>query len=145
MLLLNKILFYVTCIFLLIMQANLWFPPPISTCSSKCWLLGMSFAETSLYNLILIILSVIAGLPYQHPVSMFPCCLQMSYIIVDLMTWWGMRGIINDFRKKKLKLPPIAYFSMYRGSISHLPTGYMWSPHVVPKPSGMDKGAGYSH
>lgn len=52
-----------------------------------------------------------------------------------------MRGIINDFRKRTLKLAPIAYFSMYRGSISHLPTGYMWSPHVVPKPSGMDKGA----
>jgi sterol 3beta-glucosyltransferase len=46
-----------------------------------------------------------------------------------------MRGYINDFRKRKLKLPPIAYFSMYHGSISHLPTGYMWSPHVVPKPS----------
>ncbi|RXI00165.1 hypothetical protein DVH24_037713 [Malus domestica] len=37
--------------------------------------------------------------------------------------------------KKKLKLSPIAYFSTYHGSISHLPTGYMWSPHVVPKPS----------
>ncbi|KAK4390944.1 Sterol 3-beta-glucosyltransferase UGT80B1 [Sesamum angolense] len=37
--------------------------------------------------------------------------------------------------KNKLKLPPIAYFSTYHGSISHLPTGYMWSPHVVPKPT----------
>ncbi|KAB2635266.1 sterol 3-beta-glucosyltransferase UGT80B1 [Pyrus ussuriensis x Pyrus communis] len=35
----------------------------------------------------------------------------------------------------KLKLSPIAYFSTYHGSISHLPTGYLWSPHVVPKPS----------
>ena len=69
----------------------------------------------------------------------FACCIQLSYIIVDLMIWWGMRGIINDFRKRKLKLAPIAYFSMYRGSLSHLPTAYMWSPHVVPKPSGMDK------
>lgn len=56
---------------------------------------------------------------------------------MDLLVWWGIRGYINDFRKKKLKLPPIAYFSMYRGSISHLPTGYMWSPHVVSKPKGM--------
>lgn len=62
--------------------------------------------------------------------------MQLSYIVVDLLIWWGMRGYINDFRKKKLKLSPIAYFSMYHGSISHLPTGYMWSPHVVAKPSG---------
>ncbi|OEL38900.1 Sterol 3-beta-glucosyltransferase UGT80B1 [Dichanthelium oligosanthes] len=42
-------------------------------------------------------------------------------------------GFINDFRKK-LNLPPIAYFSTYHGSISHLPTGYMWSPQLMPKP-----------
>lgn len=58
----------------------------------------------------------------------------LSYIVVDLLIWWGIRGYINDFRKK-LNLAPIAYFSMYRGSISHFPTGYMWSPHVVSKPS----------
>ncbi|KAI3689351.1 hypothetical protein L2E82_47306 [Cichorium intybus] len=57
----------------------------------------------------------------------------LSYIVVDLLIWWGIRGYINDFRKK-LNLAPIAYFSMYRGSISHFPTGYMWSPHVVSKP-----------
>ena len=55
---------------------------------------------------------------------------------MDLLIWWGIRGYINEFRKRKLKLPPIAYLSMYHGSISHLPTGYMWSPHLVPKPSG---------
>ena len=65
------------------------------------------------------------------------CCLiQLSYIVVDLLIWWGIRGYINDFRKKKLKLAPIAYFSTYHGSISHLPTGYMWSSHLVPKPKG---------
>ncbi|KAJ6681491.1 STEROL 3-BETA-GLUCOSYLTRANSFERASE [Salix koriyanagi] len=58
----------------------------------------------------------------------------LSYIVVDLLIWWGIRAYINDFRKRKLKLPPIAYFSTYHGSISHLPTGYMWSPHLVPKP-----------
>lgn len=64
------------------------------------------------------------------------CWIQLSYIIVDLLIWWGIRSYINDFRKRKLKLPPIAYFSTYHGSISHLPTAYMWSPHLVPKPSG---------
>lgn len=61
---------------------------------------------------------------------------QLSYLIVDLVVWWGIRGYINEFRKKKLKLPPIAYFSTYHGSISHLPTAYMWSPQLVPKPAG---------
>lgn len=65
------------------------------------------------------------------------CTFQLSYILVDLLVWWGIRGYINDFRKKKLNLPPIAYFSTYHGSISHFPTGYMWSPHVVPKPKGI--------
>nr|KYP50566.1 UDP-sugar-dependent glycosyltransferase 52 [Cajanus cajan] len=74
---------------------------------------------------------------FPHPLARVPqsAGYWLSYIIVDLLIWWGMRGIINDFRKTTLKLAPIAYFSMYRGSISHLPTSYMWSPHVVPKPS----------
>ncbi|XP_028757275.1 sterol 3-beta-glucosyltransferase UGT80B1 [Neltuma alba] len=74
---------------------------------------------------------------FPHPLARVPqsAGYWLSYIVVELMMWWGMRGIINDFRKRTLKLAPIAYFSMYRGSISHLPTGYMWSSHVVPKPS----------
>ncbi|KAF5202316.1 Sterol 3-beta-glucosyltransferase [Thalictrum thalictroides] len=63
---------------------------------------------------------------------------RLSYVIVDLMIWWGIRTFINDFRRTKLKLAPIAYFSTYNNSISHLPTGYMWSPHLVPKPSDWD-------
>uniref|UniRef100_A0A0D6R1S1 sterol 3beta-glucosyltransferase n=1 Tax=Araucaria cunninghamii TaxID=56994 RepID=A0A0D6R1S1_ARACU len=58
----------------------------------------------------------------------------LSYVVVDILIWFGIRSIINDFRKKKLKLAPIAYLSAYYGSISDLPTGYMWSPHLVPKP-----------
>ncbi|XP_058769893.1 sterol 3-beta-glucosyltransferase UGT80B1 [Vicia villosa] len=74
---------------------------------------------------------------FPHPLARVPrgAGYWLSYIVVDLLIWWGMRGIINDFRKRTLKLPPIAYFSMYRGSISHLPTAYMWSPHLVPKPN----------
>ncbi|KAL3504488.1 hypothetical protein ACH5RR_034329 [Cinchona calisaya] len=73
---------------------------------------------------------------FPHPLARVPqsAGYWLSYVIVDLLVWWGMRSYINDFRKKKLKLSPIAYFSMYHGSISHLPTGYMWSPHIVPKP-----------
>ncbi|KAL7176170.1 hypothetical protein ACSBR2_029682 [Camellia fascicularis] len=61
--------------------------------------------------------------------------LDLSYIVVDLLIRWGIRGYINDFRKRNLKLAPIAYFSLYCGSVSHLPTAYMWSRHVMPKPS----------
>ncbi|XP_027357141.1 sterol 3-beta-glucosyltransferase UGT80B1-like isoform X1 [Abrus precatorius] len=74
---------------------------------------------------------------FPHPLARVPqsAGYWLSYIIVDLLIWWGIGGIINDFRKRKLKLAPIAYFSMFHGSISHLPTSYMWSPHVVPKPN----------
>uniref|UniRef100_A0A2P2LDK1 Sterol 3-beta-glucosyltransferase UGT80B1 isoform X1 n=1 Tax=Rhizophora mucronata TaxID=61149 RepID=A0A2P2LDK1_RHIMU len=77
---------------------------------------------------------------FPHPFARVPqtAGYWISYIIVDLLIWWTLRGYINDYRKKKLKIPPIAYFSMYYGSISHLPTGYMWSQHLVPKPSGKD-------
>ncbi|KAK8692151.1 hypothetical protein V6N13_075629 [Hibiscus sabdariffa] len=73
---------------------------------------------------------------FPHPLARVPqsAGYWLSYIVVDLLIWWGIRGHINDFRKKKLKLAPIAYFSTYNGSISHLPTGYMWSSHLVPKP-----------
>ncbi|CAI9116523.1 OLC1v1017695C5 [Oldenlandia corymbosa var. corymbosa] len=73
---------------------------------------------------------------FPHPLARVPqsAGYWLSYIVVDLIVWWAVRGYINDFRKRKLKLPPIAYFSTYHGSISHLPTGYMWSPHIVPKP-----------
>ncbi|PKI57423.1 hypothetical protein CRG98_022074, partial [Punica granatum] len=73
---------------------------------------------------------------FPHPLARVPQAGNwLSYIVVDMLIWWGIRSYINDFRKRKLKLPPIAYFSTYHGSISHLPTGYMWSPHLVPKPS----------
>ncbi|CAN8302598.1 unnamed protein product [Cochlearia groenlandica] len=74
---------------------------------------------------------------FPHPLARVPqsAAYWLSYIVVDLMVWWSIRTYINDFRKRKLNLAPIAYFSTYHGSISHLPTGYMWSPHVVPKPN----------
>lgn len=74
---------------------------------------------------------------FSHPLARVPqsAGYWLSYIIVDLLIWWGIRGLINDFRRKKLKLSPIAYFSLYHGSLTHLPTAYMWSPHVVTRPN----------
>mgnify|MGYP002775956468 FL=1 len=62
--------------------------------------------------------------------------LQISYQVVDSLIWIGIQGLINDFRKKKLKLRPITYLSGSQLSVSKLPTGYIWSPHLVPKPKG---------
>ncbi|CAJ1821963.1 unnamed protein product [Sphenostylis stenocarpa] len=53
---------------------------------------------------------------------------------VDGLIWLGIRDLINEFRKKRLKLKPVTYLS---GSYTHpfdVPHGYIWSPHLVPKP-----------
>ncbi|XP_073389856.1 sterol 3-beta-glucosyltransferase UGT80A2 isoform X2 [Physcomitrium patens] len=73
---------------------------------------------------------------FPHPLSRIkqPAGNRMSYQVVDSLIWLGIRGIINSFRKKQLKLRPITYLSGSQGSIADLPTGYIWSPHLVPKP-----------
>lgn len=64
-------------------------------------------------------------------------CIQLSYVVVDLVIWWGLRGWINELRKKKLNLSSVTgFFNTNQISISHLPTAYMWSPHLLPKPNG---------
>ncbi|KAG0558077.1 hypothetical protein KC19_10G002800 [Ceratodon purpureus] len=72
---------------------------------------------------------------FPHPLSRIskPAAFKLSYQVVDSMIWLGIRSIINDFRKKKLKLRPIPYLSS-QGSLADLPTGYLWSPQLVPKP-----------
>ncbi|XP_073008661.1 sterol 3-beta-glucosyltransferase UGT80A2-like isoform X3 [Typha latifolia] len=73
---------------------------------------------------------------FPHPLSRVrhPAAYRLSYQIVDSMIWLGIRDIINDFRKKKLKLRPVTYLSGAQGSDSDIPHGYIWSPHIVPKP-----------
>ncbi|XP_052728792.1 sterol 3-beta-glucosyltransferase UGT80A2 isoform X4 [Vigna angularis] len=73
---------------------------------------------------------------FPHPLSRVkqPIGYRLSYQIVDALIWLGIRDLINEFRKKKLKLKPVTYLS---GSYTHpfdVPHGYMWSPHLVPKP-----------
>ncbi|KAH7421155.1 hypothetical protein KP509_13G042700 [Ceratopteris richardii] len=73
---------------------------------------------------------------FPHPLSRVghTAANRLSYQVVDYVIWLGIRGIINDFRKKKLKLRPITYLGGSQQSVTKLPTGYIWSPHLVPKP-----------
>ncbi|XP_042513688.1 sterol 3-beta-glucosyltransferase UGT80A2-like [Macadamia integrifolia] len=73
---------------------------------------------------------------FPHPLSRVKqhAGYRLSYQIVDTLIWLGIRDMINEFRKKKLKLRPVTYLSGAQGSTSDVPHGYIWSPHLVPKP-----------
>ncbi|WOL06187.1 sterol 3-beta-glucosyltransferase UGT80A2-like [Canna indica] len=73
---------------------------------------------------------------FPHPLSRVKqsAGYRLSYQIVDSMIWLGIRDMINEFRKKKLKLRPVTYLSGAQASTSDIPHGYIWSPHLVPKP-----------
>ncbi|XP_026436825.1 sterol 3-beta-glucosyltransferase UGT80A2-like isoform X3 [Papaver somniferum] len=73
---------------------------------------------------------------FPHPLSRVKqqAGYRLSYQIVDSMIWLGIRDMINDFRKKKLKLRPVTYLSGAQGLACDVPYGYIWSPHLVPKP-----------
>lgn len=59
----------------------------------------------------------------------------MSYPLVDLMTWQGLGDLINRFREQTLGLDPVSTLwapgQLYR---LRVPTTYLWSPGLVPKP-----------
>ncbi|GMP90453.1 hypothetical protein CsSME_00041577 [Camellia sinensis var. sinensis] len=73
---------------------------------------------------------------FPHPLSRVKqsAGYRLSYQIVDSLIWLGIRDMVNDLRKKKLKLRPVTYLSGSQGSESNVPYGYIWSPHLVPKP-----------
>ncbi|CAN6724992.1 unnamed protein product [Malus baccata var. baccata] len=73
---------------------------------------------------------------FPHPLSRVtqPIGYRLSYQIVDALISLGIRDMINEFRKKMLKLRPITYLSGNYSSQPDVPHGYIWSPHLVPKP-----------
>ncbi|PSR89705.1 Sterol 3-beta-glucosyltransferase [Actinidia chinensis var. chinensis] len=73
---------------------------------------------------------------FPHPLSRVKqqSGYRLSYQIVDSLIWLGIRDMVNDLRKRKLKLRPVTYLSGSQGSESFVPYGYIWSPHLVPKP-----------
>ncbi|KAF5930614.1 hypothetical protein HYC85_031487 [Camellia sinensis] len=83
--------------------------------------------------------AIIANPPvygHTHVAEALKVPLHLSYQIVDSLIWLGIRDMVNDLRKKKLKLRPVTYLSGSQGSESNVPYGYIWSPHLVPKPKG---------
>ncbi|XP_051121447.1 sterol 3-beta-glucosyltransferase UGT80A2-like isoform X2 [Andrographis paniculata] len=73
---------------------------------------------------------------FPHPLSRVKQSVgyRVSYQIVDSLIWLGIRDMINEFRKKKLKLRRITYLSGFYSSHPSVPYAYIWSPHLVPKP-----------
>ncbi|KAL3523403.1 hypothetical protein ACH5RR_016237 [Cinchona calisaya] len=73
---------------------------------------------------------------FPHPLSRVkqPVAHRLSYQVVDTLIWFGIRDVINDFRKKILQLRPVTYLSGSNGSPTGVPYAYIWSPHLVPKP-----------
>uniref|UniRef100_I1QA62 sterol 3beta-glucosyltransferase n=3 Tax=Oryza glaberrima TaxID=4538 RepID=I1QA62_ORYGL len=73
---------------------------------------------------------------FPHPFSRVkqPAGYRLSYQIVDSFVWLGIRDIINDFRKRKLKLRPVTYLSSTHAYSNDIPHAYIWSPYLVPKP-----------
>ncbi|XVE90535.1 hypothetical protein DITRI_Ditri20bG0085700 [Diplodiscus trichospermus] len=73
---------------------------------------------------------------FPHPLSRVKQQVgyRLSYYVVDALIWLGIRDMINEFRKKKLKLRPVTYLRGSYSSPSDVPYGYIWSPQFVPKP-----------
>ncbi|UJR27650.1 hypothetical protein I4U23_008931 [Adineta vaga] len=60
----------------------------------------------------------------------------LSYDLVEVLTWSGMRNIINEFRKETLGLPTLHTRQAVRIMMDeHVPHTYCWSPSFVPKPA----------
>ncbi|CAI7584793.1 unnamed protein product [Penicillium crustosum] len=61
---------------------------------------------------------------------------RVSYGVVDWLSWQGLGGVINDWRKHELELEPI---SLSDGPFIltklNVPYTYCWSPGLVPKPN----------
>ncbi|KAF3685283.1 Sterol 3-beta-glucosyltransferase UGT80A2 [Capsicum annuum] len=79
---------------------------------------------------------------FPHPLSRVKQSVgyRLSYQVVDGLIWLGIRDVINDFRKKKLKLRPVTYLSNSNSYHPDVPYGYIWSPHLVPKPKDGQSG-----
>jgi hypothetical protein len=59
----------------------------------------------------------------------------MTYPMVDILTWQGLRDVTNKFRNSVLHLEPLN--PLWAPSLIHrakVPFTYCWSPTLIPKP-----------
>ncbi|KAJ5727467.1 hypothetical protein N7493_005287 [Penicillium malachiteum] len=60
---------------------------------------------------------------------------RVSYSVVDWLSWQGLGGVINDWRKHELALEPISVSDgPFLLKNLEIPYTYCWSPGLVPKP-----------
>ncbi|PYH90248.1 UDP-Glycosyltransferase/glycogen phosphorylase [Aspergillus ellipticus CBS 707.79] len=60
---------------------------------------------------------------------------RVSYSVVDWLSWQGLGGVINDWRRHELGLEPIpSSEGPFLLSNLKIPYTYCWSPGLVPKP-----------
>lgn len=65
---------------------------------------------------------------------------QMSYTLVEMMTWQGLGDIINKFRKETLDLTPLTQAAATTVlQRLRIPYTYCWSPALIPKPKDWGK------
>ncbi|KJZ77528.1 hypothetical protein HIM_03252 [Hirsutella minnesotensis 3608] len=64
----------------------------------------------------------------------------LTYTLVEMMTWHGLGDVINRFREKVLDLPSLS-FIWAPGLLTRLkvPYTYCWSPALIPKPNDWGK------
>ncbi|KIW01832.1 uncharacterized protein PV09_06683 [Verruconis gallopava] len=63
----------------------------------------------------------------------------MSFMLMELLTWEGLGDIINDFRRKTLKLDPISPMWGYQLlPRMRVPYTYLWSQTLIAKPYDWD-------
>lgn len=109
------------------------FPHPLSRVKQP---IGYRVSLIFYILLILICIGAFVGQFFISLLNGFFFSFQLSYQIVDALIWLGIRDMINEFRKKMLKLRRTTYLSGYYSTPPDVPYGYIWSPHLVPKPKG---------
>ncbi|CAF4849613.1 unnamed protein product [Rotaria sp. Silwood1] len=61
---------------------------------------------------------------------------RLSYGVVEMLTWSGLRDLINEFREETLQLSYLhTHEAVHAMILEHVPHTYCWSPSLVPKPS----------
>jgi sterol 3beta-glucosyltransferase len=75
--------------------------------------------------------------PFTHvpPGSHDPVRNWLSYEIMDLLMWVGVADLVNEFRERTLRLPPIELGAATRLADLEVPMTYLFPDSLIPKPA----------